>query len=190
MISAMVSDARGPARSWQKSTSPFPPASARRSRQRARIWRSIRPMTWARERRCKRLAVRGVLRRVHHQEHATGVFELRRIRILEHHAAEPTREQVRVPRDVHHVGVAKHGPEPRFARHVLPMDRIGPAELSEDAMDVVAQVPVGRVKIVQRGVLSHLSGRLRDTSEHVPDVRVSVEPCLAASSAGSPISRS
>ena len=137
MISAMVSERegrRGPGRSRPRPSHPPPPGGPGSGADLAFHPTDDGPG----EGRCERLAVRGVLRRVHHQQHATGVFELRRIRILEHHAAKPTREHVRVPRDVHHVGVAKHGPEAGFARHVLPVDRIGAAELSEDAMDVVA----------------------------------------------------
>jgi hypothetical protein len=62
--------------------------------------------------------------------------------VLEHDAAPPRRVGLGMARHLDRVGVTEHGPEARFAGHVLPVDRIGPPQLGEAAMDVVGEEPV------------------------------------------------
>ncbi len=60
--------------------------------------------------------------RVHRQDHVAHHGQLLGVEVLEHHAARGGREEQRVAGDVHHVGVAQHGPVAGAVGHGLPVD--------------------------------------------------------------------
>jgi hypothetical protein len=95
----------------------------------------------------QRLAVGGVLRRVHHQQHVAHHVEPFRVEVLEDDAAEPGGEDLGVAGDVDDIRMAEHRPVTGLAGHVLPVDRVGPPQLGERLVDRVAQVPVRVVDI-------------------------------------------
>ena len=92
------------------------------------------------EARDHRLAVVRVARRIHRDEHVARHREAFRRRVLEHDAALARREQVRLVRDVQHVGMGEHGVEARLAVHVLPHHGLGAPQLGEK----LVRRPVGK----------------------------------------------
>ena len=65
------------------------------------------------------------------------------IGVLEHDAALAGGEQVRLARHVHDVGVLEHRPVAGLAAHVLPVHRLGAAQLLEERVGRPVDIRVG-----------------------------------------------
>ena len=99
------------------------------------------------EARRDRPAVVDVARRVHRQQHVAHHLELRGREVLEHHAALARREQLRLARDVHDVGVLQHRPVAGLAGHLLEVDGLGAPQLREHLVRRRGDVRVGVVEV-------------------------------------------
>ena len=82
----------------------------------------------------ERLAVRHMARRIHDHQHVAAHLQGLRCGVLEGDAALARREQGRMTRNVHHVGVREHGEEAALPLHLLPDHGLGPSQLSQQVM--------------------------------------------------------
>jgi hypothetical protein len=95
----------------------------------------------------ERLAIRDVPRRVHRQQHLSGAQESFGVEVLEYDTSRLAGEDHRISRHVHDVGMSEHRPVPGFARHLLPVHRIGSAEFGERLVRRTRDVGVRIVEI-------------------------------------------
>ncbi len=102
------------------------------------------------EARRDRAAVVDVAGRIHRQQHVAHHLELLRREVLEHHAALARGEQVRLPRDVHDVGVLEHHPVAGLVGHLLEVHGLRAPQLREHFVRRRGDVGVGVVEIDDR----------------------------------------
>ena len=129
--------------SWTNSTSPRRAASCMISRQISRTRPSICAIT-----RALKLGASGrryvdVLRWIHREQHHPHAFERLGSEVLEHDAGLVRGVERRLLGDVDDVRVLEHGPVTRFARHLLPEDGLGAAQLGEQLVRRAAAYPSG-----------------------------------------------
>jgi len=104
----------------------------------------------------QRLAVVGVPRRVHRQQHPAHHLERLGVEVLDDDAALARREQVRFTRDVDDVGVLEHRPEAGLAVHLLPVDGVVAPQRGQDVVRNAGDERVGAGQVDGRlhGVVS------------------------------------
>jgi hypothetical protein len=82
-------------------------------------------------------------RRVHGQQHHAHHGQLVGVEVLDHDPALRGREEARVARHVHDVGVLEDGPAPGAVGPLLPVDGLGAPQMGEHLMGRPVHVLVG-----------------------------------------------
>jgi hypothetical protein len=146
------------------------------------------------EARRQRVAVAGVSRRVHRQQHVAHHGQLIGREVFEHDPAFARGIEVGLAGNVDHVGVLEHRPIARLTRHVLPENGPSGPQVVEHVVGHAGDVAIGVVDVEIVGTASqvsrHFARSLRPVQNIDSGVRDEIIETIRPSTTGVAIRRS